>query len=327
MADAFTTLPPMGWVESPRLVAALIERLPFQTLAQAGPEIMSADDDTDFFLFENEARYIKQFLDAGLPPPWPTDKIGQTTYFKNPHQLRGDCTSHGAGGGIEALQLTRIMLRNINETFNLVSSEALYGGAVVTIMGWRGDHGAYTGAPLEYAIKHGFLARKVYGEGRSAIDLTRYDGDKALQYCKTGVPSTLLEPQKQHTLKTIVPVKNFEEARALVRQGYPLSVGSNQGFTTTRDKDGFCRPSGTWAHCTAFVGTRGGRRPGMAYRQSWGPKMPDGPKTIILDDGRELDLPEGIFFVEPEVFNKMCRSEAFALSDSDGFPALDNKFY
>jgi hypothetical protein len=56
--------------------------------------------------------------------------------------------------------------------------------------------------------------------------------------------------------------------------------------------------------------------------------MPGGPRTITLDSGRELDLPEGCFFVDPDTFNDMCRQgEAYALSDTMGFVELDYKFY
>ena len=42
----------------------------------------------------------------------------------------------------------------------------------------------------------------------------------------------------------------------------------------TRDADGFCRPQGSWPHCMALVGVRGGSRPGGFLLNSWGP---DGP--------------------------------------------------
>ena len=45
---------------------------------------------------------------------------------------------------------------------------------------------------------------------------------------------------------TASPLVMAEEAAKALRQGYPIAVGSQVGFGTTRDKDGFLNRSGTW---------------------------------------------------------------------------------
>ena len=77
-------------------------------------------------------------------------------------------------------------------------------------------------------------------------------------------------------------MRSFAEAAAAIRNGYPVAVCSGQGFTMTRDRDGFCLPRGSWGHCMCFIGVAVGRRPGLCCLQSWGPNTPDGPIEALL---------------------------------------------
>lgn len=294
--------------------------LPNTTIMSANPEVLSADDGADVFFFDAEAAYLKTLQEANIPIVWKMIAI----YLANHFQKKNDCTSHGLGGAMEDLEFVDIQWRGKAAEFIPIATEPLYGGGIVEIMGRRGDNGAYTSAPINYAKKRGFLARKVYGN----IDLSVYDGEKAAQWCRTGVPQALLDAQDDHLLKEVIPVHSFEEGSALMRQGFTVVGGSNQGFSLQRDVNGFCRPQGSWAHCTRFRGRRGGGRPAWAYGQSWGPGSPSGNSKVTLDSGRVLDLPEGTFFVDPDTVNRMIRQgEFYALSSLDGFPVLDYKLW
>ena len=311
---------PGGCILDEKVKEQVWSMLPFNNVMGAAPDFLSADDDADIFLFDAEAEYLKVLAEADIDVIWKMSG----SYLLNHHQTRSDCTSHGAAGAMEDEQMVEIMWRGTAAEFKPICTEPLYGGAVVTIMGWTGDNGAYTNAPLKYAIDYGFLPRGVYG----SYDLTNYNDNLVLQFCRNGVPSILLEPQSEMRLRTIVPVHSYEEGSAFLRQGYSVVGGSNQGFSMTRDKDGFCKPQGSWAHCTRFRGRRTGRRPGWAYGQSWGAGVPGGPKNITLDSGRVLELPEGTFFVDPDTINRMIRQgEFYAVSKMDSFKTLDYKFY
>jgi len=313
---------PMGCIIDQAVKERFWSTLPYEGLMQAAPELYQADDGKDWFLTDAEAAWVKMQKEAGNVIPWDLDSTG--IYLLNHHQTTNDCTSHGTSGALEDLQMVDIMWRGVAEQFTLVASEPLYGGAIVTIMHTRGDNGAYTSAPLDYATKYGWLPRAKYGD----IDLTKYSGARATAYSKSGVPATLLDTQKKQTLLLQVPIHNFEDASALLRQGYSVVGGSNQGFSMTRDKDGFCKPQGRWAHCTRFRGRRLGKKPGLQYGQSWGPGMPGGPSIVTLDDGRPLQLPEGGFFVDPDTFNSMVRQgEFYGLSKMSGLPVLDYKLW
>ena len=81
----------------------------------------------------------------------------------------------------------------------------------------------------------------------------------------------------------------------------------------TRDVDGFCRASGTWAHCMAIVGIRGGSRPGALLLNSWGPNAHTGPR------GLGDPSPAG-FWADANVVDRMLKQgDSWAFSDVVGF--------
>lgn len=302
--------------------------LPFESLMQAAPEFLSADDDADVFFFDAEAKYLKTLFESGTEIPWKVTRVqtpdGEVIYLLNHKQTQSDCTSHGASGAMEDEQMVDIVWRGTAAEFHPIASEPLYGGAVVTIMQSHGDRGAFTSAPLQYASQYGFLKRGAYGQW----DLTNYNSQAVLNFCQHGVPSDLVTAENSFKLQTMLPVHSYDEGSALMRQGYSISLGSNQGFSLTRDSDGFCRPQGHWAHCTRMRGRRGGKKPGWAYGQSWGAGMPSGPNIVTLDSGRSLALPEGTFFIDPDTVNRMIgQGECYAVSKLAMFVTLDYKMF
>ena len=73
-----------------------------------------------------------------------------------------------------------------------------------------------------------------------------------------------------------------------------------RGYTMTRDRDGFCKPSGSWAHYHVRSGVRATPRKGFDYNQSWGAGVPSGP---ILEG-----CPGNCFGVDWDVQDGLCRS-------------------
>jgi hypothetical protein len=124
-----------------------------------------------------------------------------------------------------------------------------------------------------------------------------------------------LEPEaRRYPVKTVSLVKSFDEARAALGNGYPVAVCSDQGFSMSRDAEGFCSPRGTWHHCMCFIGVTVGRRPGLCCVQSWGPQTPGGPIGIG-------DHPACAFWVEADVADRMlAQGDSWALSAFAGFP-------
>ncbi len=111
---------------------------------------------------------------------------------------------------------------------------------------------------------------------------------------------------KDNLVTAWTPIKSAKEgADAIAAKG--IIIGSDdQGFSMTRDNEGFCRPQGTWMHYhvrSSVVNTSRGRK-GFAYNQSWGKNNPQGP----LLDGH----PSNCFGVDWDVQDQLFRSGDYA---------------
>jgi hypothetical protein len=84
------------------------------------------------------------------------------------------------------------------------------------------------------------------------------------------VPDVLEPYAKLRRCSETTLAVNFEQAAAAIQNGYPVVVCSGQGFSMSRDEDGFCRPGGVWWHCMTLAGVRWGKRPGLLCFNSWG---------------------------------------------------------
>src|SRR5690606_15878528 len=131
----------------------------------------------------------------------------------------------------------------------------------------------------------GTLIRKNYGQE----DLTRYSGNKARDWGRRGTPSSLLPYAKEHLIKTVTKITSVEQCRDSLANGYPVTIASNAGFTSTRDRYGFARRSGSWAHQMFLhaVDDDGvdGAPKGVCCQNSWGPSWISGPKRLGQPDG------------------------------------------
>jgi hypothetical protein len=87
---------------------------------------------------------------------------------------------------------------------------------------------------------------------------------------RDGVPNELEPYAKERRCSEVTLAVDFEQAAAAIQNGYPVVVCSGQGFSMSRDADGFCKPGGTWWHCMAFAAVRWGKRPGLLCVNSWG---------------------------------------------------------
>jgi hypothetical protein len=87
---------------------------------------------------------------------------------------------------------------------------------------------------------------------------------------RTGVPDVLEPYAKLRRCSETTLAVNFEQAAAAIQNGFACVVCSGQGFSMSRDEDGFCRPGGVWWHCMVFAGVRWGKRPGLLCFNSWG---------------------------------------------------------
>ena len=100
----------------------------------------------------------------------------------------------------------------------------------------------------------------------------------------SGAPAAVKSEAGPFKLGSAALVSTWDELVAALRNGYPVTICTAQGFTLDRDADGFCKARGSWGHCMFIAGVRFDR-PGACIIQSWGPDMPDrpdGPRSAEL---------------------------------------------
>lgn len=239
--------------------------------------------------------------DVLLYKAWRDVNGGQ--YFPYPAQTIGDCESHGNGHGHDLLQAVEISLGNSDAKWKETDTEALYavGREAGDMLG--NQDGCYGSAMVKGMTTMGLLPREMIGP---------YSGQRAKEWGRTGLPSDLKTKAAAFKLGAAAMVRGWDELVAAFRALSPVPVSSNQGFTMTRDSDGFCRAQGSWPHCMLICGIRFGSRPGACIMQSWGMNVPDGPLS--------LDQPPNSFWVDRDTVDRMLSmQDSFALSKSAVF--------
>lgn len=268
----------------------------------------------DMFLFGEKKTIILMDYVLEAEPAW--TRINQGI---------GDCVSHGFEIAVTILMAIQKKLQR-RKWFGVAASEAIYGGARVESRGVKAggwSDGAYGAAAAKWLQTWGVLVRKDYSQetGNQEHNLSVYDPKKAKNWGNYGCggandKETLDNVARKFPVQTTSLVTDFEEAAAAISNGYPVPVCSNQGFTKARDAEGFCRPSGSWAHCMCFCGVRWDR-PGLLCVNSWG-KSNSGPKFPAT-------MPDAIancsFWVDAKTCTSMLSKwkDSFALSQFVGF--------
>lgn len=292
----FTQL--FGWDDKPAEVATVLSRQTHPMFGPASAKFGSKGVGAGKRVLLYEALY---------------KAIGGRANYRPRLQTIGDCVSHGAANAVDVLNAL-LVITGKSSWIAETASEPLYAMSRVEIGGGRlGSGDGSVGAWAAEAVKTlGTLARQVYGR----IDLTKYDGNRAKQWGmpRAGCPDELEPTARQQLVRTTSLITTWEECRDAIAAGYPVTVASNQGFTTTRDKDGFCRPSGTWPHQMCVWGIDDtSRRPGGLIINSWGPDWVSGPT--------QYDQPEGSFWADAATLERMFRQQdSWAFSEYDGFP-------
>lgn len=206
-------------------------------------------------------------------------------------------------------------------TWKPIAVEPIYAGSRVEVGGGqiRGDGSLGQWAAKWLKERGGLVPMERVGR----YDLTKFSPARARQWGArgAGVPDELEADAKAHQVKGVALVTTTAEARRAIQQGYSVGICSDQGFDNrngtvgTRDKDGFCAPRGTWNHCMALIGWRGGSRPGFLCLNSWGDSAHAGPRWPD-------DMPPAAFWIDESVVGRMlAQGDSFALADVEGFPA------
>lgn len=232
-------------------------------------------------------------------------KVAGRFPLRNQGQI-GSCVAVSSAGATDTLQAVQMLLHKQSQGFKLISAEAYYGFSRVEVGGGRlgngdGSLGAWAATA---ATKFGCLTEERVGA---------YSVQRCKEWGVKGVPDEYEPEAKKHTVKSVTRVQGWENARDAITNGYPVTLASNQGFSSQRDGEGFCSPSGQWAHQMYLAAVdEEHSRPGGLIVNSWGPSWVSGP--------RRHDQPEGTFWADASVIDRMCKSgDCWAYSDFEGF--------
>jgi hypothetical protein len=239
-----------------------------------------------------------------------------------PHyQQCGDCVSHAFGLGVDVLTAVRILMQGRSERWIAKSAtELIYAGSRIEVGHGRIGYsdGSICVWAAEFVRKWGVLLRQKY---LNEYDYTTYSGQVARTLGKPGkgVPNALEPLCKLHPVETCALVNSWEECRDAVANGYPVPMGSNIGFTSKRDRDGFLRRSRRpWYHAMVIIGVDDEyRRPGALVQNSWGgDTWVSGPKRH--------EQPDGSFWCDAATIDAaMKQGDSIALSGYVGYPRND----
>jgi hypothetical protein len=264
-------------------------------------------ENSKYAYFKDGARKIKNSRKGKLSTPYKSVlKFDKNPY--NERQTTGDCVSHATRNACDVSRAVEIDVHRDREAW-------LARGATEAIYGARGHGGqgmSCARAATFVSESGGIVVRKNY-EG--VADFSKYNGNMGARWGSRGLPDNVIDVANDHQIKTVSLVKTVEEARDALANGYGLSVCSSYGFSNKRDKHGFARVSGSWAHAMAWIACDDtGDEPAFLVQNSWG-KWNDGGHP---EWGK---IPDGSFLIHADVAAGMLKQNgSYAFSQFDGFP-------
>lgn len=235
------------------------------------------------------------------------------------YQPRGTCGGRAGSAALDLVQHILIASGKRAKFFRASHASVYYfarklygwvGGG-----NWRddGDDGVAGGSVPDALKKYGAAHRdessdpKWYGDGSDDLACQIVCG------MHPQIEAAMLKAASDNLVTDWVRVSDAQQLADGIASG-GVGVGSDmRGFTMTRDSDGFCRPSGTWAHYQTRPGVLAKKdygRAGFAYWQSWGKTTPSGPAL--------KGYPGNCFGVEWSVQDQVVKSGEWAVVF--GFP-------
>lgn len=221
-------------------------------------------------------------------------------------QVQGDCVSHATRNSVDVTRSCEIVGGQREDFVARGATEAIYGSR-----GHGGEGMSCSGAARFVHQTGGILLRKKYNK----YDLSEYSAIGG-SWGRGGVPDDLVKEAVKHQVKTISLINTVAQARDALANGYAISVCSNAGFSSRRDKYGIAKRSGSWGHAMAWVGMDDSHEVHnetlFLVQNSWG--MWNGGE-------KRLDQPDGSFWIrQGDAEYMLSQNGSWVFSDVDGFP-------
>lgn len=276
-----------SWCD-PEDVAKLLGELPHPLFGAAAYNLYGTGEGKVALPFKNLLKF-----DPGFGP--------------SERQVQGDCVSHATRNAVDVTRSCEIVGGQREDFVARGATEAIYGS--------RGFSGEGMSCSMAARFVHqtgGILVRKKYDK----YDLSEYSAIGG-SWGSRGVPAELVQEAKKHQVKTISLINTVAQARDALANGYAISVCSNVGFSSRRDKYGIAKRSGSWGHAMAWVGMDDSREVYnetlFLVQNSWG----------VWNGGeKRLDQPDGSFWIrQSDAEDMLSQNGSWVFSDVDGFPA------
>jgi hypothetical protein len=289
-----------GYLPDPAGAAAFVATLAHPTLVQAGPEL-ATDEQTDVFLYEALLK---------LMPSWQRGSQGSV----------GSCVGWASSLCVDILAACDIVYRKEPEVWGGRTIEAsLYGLSRVESRGLRVNAGGdgSTGFHAAKAIRdYGSLH---YGQDYGGTKFDSHSSQRERDWGRNGLPDVLEPFARERRASETTLCTSFMDVAKAVSNGYAVCVCSTQGFSMSRDDEGFCRPGGTWPHAMCICSIRWGKRPGALIVNSWG-------ASNTVGKHYPANIPEPVrvcsFWADADVIDRMARGEdTYTYAGYSGFKA------
>lgn len=313
-ADGTVAVFGTGWKKDPAAVKQFLNRLERNkkagTFEKAAPRLLKkyGDDSKPVFFWHSEKKVL-----GAVQKSWNQKSVGS-------------CVGFGYGRSTQYVMLNEIVAGQRERYPGTdVAPEVIYGGSRVEVGGGGIDGDGSIGAWAADWVKNwGVVVRGKYGN----LDLTSYSESTCRQLGDRGIPDDVEAVAKLHPITEVALLTTAEGLWAALGAGKGVPVCSDQGFTTSRDADGYCRRSGVWMHCMSYAGrfvhpTRG---KSVIVQNSWSDYLGSANRRFkYLDEAgavKEEELPEGAFCVELSVAAQAVRQgDTFVLAGLAGWEA------
>lgn len=218
------------------------------------------------------------------------EKINIANYVRNQGSV-GSCTAASSAGLIDLTKAIEIADGERSEFQALTSIEHIY--RIARLNSRISGDGAVVALAIKAMNELGTLAMLKYGN----IDLTKYDVDRCRKWGNnSGYPKELDIEAKKHTIGQFSQIRSYEEARDSIAAGYGIVCGSNYGYSSVCDKDGFAKQDTKWSHAMYWAACRADKE-GILVVNSWGCYSDD--TEVLTNHGWKL-------FKDLEVLDKIA---------------------
>ena len=246
-----------------------------------------------------------------------------------PAQQRGDCVSHGQKNANLGSCAAEVAWGTVDQVTGTIESapeipaEGIRNGAFSSsaIYWYRGHGGDGWYCPASAAVsttKAGCVVNKPYPEAN--IDLTVYSGRLAGTYGRSPPPSEIGDALDDHLIRTSTSLTGREQVRDFLANGYAINHCGSEGWSSTRDENGFSKRQGSWSHAMAALAVDDRQWAHDTYgdmlvliQNSWG-RFNHGARKI---HGTNTLIPEGSFWAK---WGDMARRNFLAMSSVAGWP-------